>query len=59
MVDVLPLFAGSKIDHWIHGHVHIPMQSLSGKLQIHSNPMGYVDDGENRDFRHDAVIELQ
>lgn len=59
MVDVLPMFAGCKIDHWIHGHVHIPMQSASGQPQIHSNPMGYVDDGENRGFRNNALIELQ
>lgn len=59
MVDVLPMFAGSKIDHWIHSHVHVQMQSLSGQPQIHSNPMGYVDDGEKREFRNNAVIELQ
>lgn len=58
MVDVLPMFASSKIDHWIHGHVHVPMQSLSAMPQIHSNPMGYVDDGENKCFRSNAVIEL-
>lgn len=59
MVDVLQMFIGSEIDHWIHGHVHVPMQSLSNLPQIHSNPMGYVDDAENHHFLSNACIELK
>ena len=58
MNDMWPMMENAGIEYWIHGHVHLPLRSQRGDALILSNPMGYVDDGENQSFLRDAAIEI-
>lgn len=46
------------ISAWIHGHSHEFNEVKIGKVLLARNPLGYVGDGEQRDFRRDYVIEV-
>ena len=46
------------ISAWIHGHSHEFTQIKIGKVVVARNPLGYVLEGEQRDFRRDYVIEV-
>ncbi len=46
------------ISAWIHGHSHEFNEVKIGKVLLARNPLGYVGDGEQRDFRRDYVLEV-
>ena len=58
MTDMHPLMEGSGIEYWIHGHIHLQLESAVDGIKVISNPLGYVDDGENSDFKTNATIVL-
>ncbi|MDD3562210.1 MAG: metallophosphoesterase [Candidatus Cloacimonetes bacterium] len=47
-----------EISLWAHGHAHDFDDRYIGKTRVVRNPLGYVDHGEQRDFRRDFVVEL-
>lgn len=58
MLDMWPLMDNYDIQYWIHGHIHLMLGSSRGNTIIRSNPLGYVDDEENRYFMNNATIEI-
>lgn len=58
MSDMWPLIENCGIQYWIHGHIHLMLAGVRGNTILRSNPLGYVDDGENVNFRNNAIIEI-
>lgn len=58
MADMWPLISCYGINYWIHGHIHLMLGSSRDSTVIMSNPLGYVDDEENRYFMNNATIEI-
>lgn len=56
--DMWPLLGKYGIRYWIHGHIHLLTGSTQDGTIVRSNPLGYVDDGENRYFIKNAVMEI-
>lgn len=49
-------FLGMKIDLWIFGHTHVPVDKTLDGIRFLSNPRGYP--GEEVDFNNQCVITL-
>lgn len=45
-------------DVWIHGHTHKSYQYSIGNAQVHCNPRGYGEHGQNKEYKNDYVIEI-
>lgn len=58
MLDMWPVIENCDVDCWIHGHIHLALGNTRGNTIIRSNPMGYVIDGENKNFKNNATIEI-
>lgn len=54
--NLIQMLSGAEIEYWIHGHVHLPDNTVIGGTQILSNPLGYVEDGEHLPFKDNAAI---
>ena len=46
------------ISAWIHGHSHEFNEIKMGKVVVARNPLGYVFEGEQHDFRRDYTIKV-
>lgn len=58
MLDMWPLMENYDIHYWIHGHIHLSLDNTRGNTIIRSNPLGYVEDDENKCFMNNATIEI-
>ena len=56
MTDMHPITEGSGIEYWIHGHIHLQLECSVDGINVISNPLGYVDEGENSGFKRNATI---
>ncbi len=56
--DIEPLLRARRAALWVHGHTHSSVDVQLDATRVVCNPFGYVRYEENRDFRHDLVIDL-
>jgi predicted phosphohydrolase len=57
--ELFDLIADYGPDHWIFGHHHCNMPSFQiGNTWLHTNQMGYVQNGEHHTFDKSAVIQF-
>ncbi len=52
------IMANPQIKYWVCGHSHDFNMTRIGETMVIRNPLGYVENGEERDFRRDCVIEV-
>jgi len=52
------IIANPQIKYWVCGHSHDFNETKIGNTIVVRNPLGYVDNGEQRDFRRDFMIEI-
>ncbi|KQP03539.1 metallophosphoesterase [Pseudorhodoferax sp. Leaf265] len=45
-------------DVWAHGHLHCPNEYQVGRCRVVSNPLGYLDKGEQEFFIPEYVVEV-
>jgi predicted phosphohydrolase len=58
-VEMHDFIEDSKANYWIYGHHHFnSMEMHIGKTKLITNQLGYIDKGEEENFRHNAIIEL-
>lgn len=57
-VEMGNYIAHSGIDYWIYGHSHRNIDRVIGDTRCAANQLGYTFQGEHKDFRPDAVIEV-
>lgn len=58
-VELGNYIANSDIEYWIYGHSHRNIDREIGATKCVSNQLGYIFQGENKSFRHDALIEIR
>lgn len=60
VVELFDLIEKYQPDAWIYGHSHINTPEFSiGKTKMITNQLGYVEMGEHKTFRFDAVIDIE
>lgn len=47
-----------KIKLWIHGHSHDFKEVKIGETRVIRNPLGYINQREQKDFKRDFVVEV-
>ena len=45
------------IKYWFHGHVHDSNDYMIGETRVISNPRGYYNIAENKEYEENLVIE--
>ncbi len=58
-VDLFDLIERYQPEVWIYGHSHVNTPTFNiGKTQMLTNQLGYVDMGEHKTFRLDAIVRI-
>ena len=48
-----------RINYWIHGHTHSPVNLKMYNTHVLCNPRGYCANNENPNFHYRFIIELK
>lgn len=56
--DLTNIIKNYNIDFWIFGHIHKSFDGIIGNTRMICNPLGYIKDGKNNNFKRDFIFKL-